>query len=80
MARITMSLEDELARLVEVATAARGRYIALGLSNVTMSADLAEGPTAEKLAEVAAAEAACQVADDAVADLRAKQRWTTTRV
>lgn len=75
-----MALEDEqLARLVDAAEAARGRYIALSLLNVTKSTNSAEGLTPEKLQEVAAAQAACKAADGALADWRAVQRWSTPR-
>lgn len=75
-----MALENEqLARLVDAAEVARGRYISLSLLNVSTGANSAKGPTPEKLAEVATAQAACKAADGALADLRAVQRWTTAR-
>lgn len=67
-----MALEDEqLARLVYAAQAARGLYIPLSLLNVTKSTNSAESLTPEKLQEVAAAQAACKAADGALADWRA---------
>ena len=71
-----MTLEDEeLTRLTEAATAARGRYTALGLLNVICSANSVQGLTREKQAEVAAAEAACEAADEALAGFQISQRW-----
>lgn len=67
-----MSPEDvQLARLVKVAARARGRQIALDIVNRTQ--------VAMELVEAAAAEAACLVADAAVADFQARYRWTTPR-
>jgi hypothetical protein len=75
-----MSPEDvQLARLVKVAARARGRQIALDIVNRTQVAISVEGPTPKELVETAAAEAACLVADAAVADFQARYRWTTPR-
>ena len=75
-----MSPEDvQLARLVKAAARARGRQIALGIASQTKAAPSVEGPTPKELEEAAAAEAACLVADAALADFQARYRWTTPR-
>ena len=75
-----MSPEDvQLARLVKAAVRARGRQIALGIVSRTKVATSAEGPTPKELEETATAEAACLVADAALADFQARYRWTTPR-
>ena len=71
--------EDHLFRLFHAAEAARSRYIALALVNVTGSTGPIEGPTPEKLATVAVAEAACEAADRTLAEYQAAQRWATPR-
>ena len=69
-----MSPEDvQLARLVKSAVRARGRQTALGIVSRTNVAP----PTPKDLEETAAAEAACLVADTALADFQARYRWTT---
>ena len=71
-----MTREDEqLSLLVQAAEAARGRYIALALVNVTGSTVAIEGSTPEKLAEVAVAETSCRAADGALAEYRMVLRW-----
>ena len=75
-----MDPEDEhLSRLVYAAEAARGRYIALALVNVTGNTGPIEGPTPEKLAAVALAEVACEAADGALAGYQMAQRWRHSR-
>ena len=69
--------EVQLARLVKAAVRARGRQIALGIVSQTKVAPSVEGPTPKDLEETAAAEAACLVADAALADFQARYRWTT---
>ncbi|WP_147156850.1 hypothetical protein [Reyranella soli] len=73
-----MSPEDvQLSRLVKAAVRARGRQIALGIVSRTKIAPSVEAPTPKELEEIAAAEAACLVADAALADFQARYRWTT---
>jgi len=75
-----MAPEDvQLARLVKAAEAARGRQLALGIARRTRVAPSVEGPTPKELEETAAAEAACLVADRALADFQARFRWSTPR-
>jgi hypothetical protein len=75
-----MAPEDvQLAGLVKAAVAARGRQIALGIKSRTKAATSVEGPTPRELAEIAAAEAACAVADGALADFQVRYRWATPR-
>ena len=83
-----MAIEDEqLIRLVEAATTARSLYIALCLASVTLEsvtqgATPAEEPTSEKLeklAELAAADASCEAADEALAGFQLSQRWAPRR-
>jgi hypothetical protein len=75
-----MAPEDvQLAGLVKAAVAARGRQIALGIKSRTKVATSVEAPTSRELAEIAAAEAACAVADAALADFQARYRWTAPR-
>jgi len=75
-----MAPEDvQLTRLVKAAVAARGRQLALGIASQTKGATSIEGPTPKELEETAAAEAACLVADRALADFQAYYRWSTPR-
>jgi hypothetical protein len=75
-----MAPEDvQLARLVRAAVAARGRQLALGIASRTKVATSIEGPTPNELEETAAAEAACLVADRALADFQMRYRWSTPR-
>ena len=75
-----MAPEDvQLARLVKAAEAARGRQLALGIASRTKAVPSAEGPTPKELEEAAAAEAACVVADRALADFQVRYRWSTPR-
>ena len=69
----------QLARLAKAAGAARGRYISLGLLNLTTGPILSKGPTPEKLAKVAAAASACEAADAALADFHEDRRWRPRR-
>jgi len=72
-----MSPEDvQLARLVKAAVRARGRQVALGIVSRAKVAPSVDGPTLKELEETAAAEAACLVADAALADFQARYRWT----
>ena len=71
--------EVQLAGLVKAAVTARGRQIALGIVSRTKATTSVEGPTPKELAETAAAEAACLVADEALAAFQARYRWTTPR-
>ena len=75
-----MAPEDvQLARLVKAAVAARSRHLALGIVSRTKATPSVEGPTPKELEEAAAAEAACLVADRALADFQARYRWSTPR-
>jgi hypothetical protein len=75
-----MAPEDvQLARLVKAAVAARGRQLALGIASRTKVVPSVDGPTAKELEDAAAAEAACLVADQALADFQTRFRWSTPR-
>ena len=70
-----MSYEDRrLADLIKTAATARTHQAAL-----VEVATATNWPTAAEVAENAAAEAACVVADKALADYVASQRWLTPR-
>ena len=75
-----MAPEDEhLSLLIQAAEAARGRYIALALVNVTGSTAVLDGPTPERLAEVTEAETSCKAADGALKDYQIFLRWGPSR-
>ena len=75
-----MTHEDvQLGHLAAAAMAARGRQIDLGIASRAKAASSGEGPTPKELEETAAAEAACLVADRALADFQAWSRWSTPR-